>query len=755
MMKAALASIRDWVSSYFLRGRRKASKLASIRDWVSNYYLRYRRTASKPMLVHKILSIQISSAALIGALAIASLYWGGQWILRDNYSRWALQWTEELNELGSPLFLSDDGEALIRLESFVDRYPEIDRVAYFTKDGAALFSVISDEGFGDVADLTPDRLIEATEVVGNNTPYLMLGDFLDPRQFEILAPVWIESISDDGLLAFDPSAIEMAKSTELLGFVRVRLDFVMYHDRLLANIRSAVMILLVLLIAFALYGRRALRTALASISDLHAPIKELAKGNLGATFVPAQHHEISEIVEALETTASALSERDAKLIELANHDSLTGLFNRRRFVEELKKEIVSVMRGGHTSSLFFIDLDQFKYINDACGHAAGDRLICKVADELQHSVRRGDVVARFGGDEFVVLQQHTDVHGAQSSAETILANMRRMGHFEGERVFHVHCSIGVTMLTRDNLHYDDLINQGDIACREAKSAGRNRMQFFANSDGTGQHDLADAGWMTRLRKAVDEDAFELHFQPINRIDTGNTTHHEVLIRLPSEDGKLISPDAFLPSAIRFGLMSEIDFWVIQNAAKAYAEYSQENSRLSLSINLSANAFENDDLPEFVEKTFDEYDVPPSRIILEITESLAIRRPRHVERQIEALRKYGCKIALDDFGTGYSSFAHLQQLQFDYIKIDGTFVENLLDNPVDQKMIKLIAEVGREAGMKTVAEYVQDAESFSLLGELGVDMAQGYFVGKPSDRPVFQSMPISLSLRRARLSEYRQ
>jgi len=729
--------------------------LASIRDWVSNYFLRDRRKASKPMLVHKILSIQVFSAALIGALAIASLYWGGQWVLQENYGRWALQWTEELNELGSPLYLSDDSEALIRLESFVDRYPEIDRVAYFTKDGAMLFSVANDEGFRHVADLTPDRLVEATELIGNKKPYLMRGGILDPRQFEILAPVWIESMSDDGLFAFDPSAIEMAEGVQLLGFVKIRLDFVMFHDRLLANIRYAVMILLVVLIAFALYGRRALRMALASISNLQEPIRELAKGNLGVKFEPAEHHEISEIVEALESTASALSERDAKLIELANHDPLTGLYNRRRFVDELKKEIINVMRDGHTSALFFVDLDQFKYINDACGHPAGDRLIRKVADELLGSVRRNDVVARFGGDEFVVLLHRTDGPGARSAAETILTGMRRMAHVEGERVFHVHCSIGITLLTKDNLHYDDLINQGDIACREAKAAGRNRLQFFAHSDGAEQRDLADAGWMNRLRKAVDEDEFVLQFQPINRIDTGNTTHHEVLIRLRSEDGKLIPPDAFLPSAIRFGLMSEIDCWVIRNAAKAYAEHSQENGQLRLSINLSANAFESDDLPEFVEKTFDEYGVPPSHIVLEITESLAVRRPLHVERQIDALRKYGCQIALDDFGTGYSSFSYLHKLQFDYIKIDGTFVENMLSNPVDQKMIKLIAEVGREAGMKTIAEYVQDAESFSLLGELGVDMAQGYFVGQPSDRPVSQAMPISLSSRRARLGDHRQ
>jgi EAL domain-containing protein (putative c-di-GMP-specific phosphodiesterase class I) len=257
--------------------------------------------------------------------------------------------------------------------------------------------------------------------------------------------------------------------------------------------------------------------------------------------------------------------------------------------------------------------------------------------------------------------------------------------------------------------------------------------------------------MSCLREALDENKFEIRFQPINRISTGKTTHHELLIRLRMDDGKIVSPDAFLPSAVRFGLMNEIDFWMIRRAAVAYAEHSGLVRSLKLSINLSANAFENDDLTGFVEETFKHYKVRPSDIVFEITESLAVRRPLQVDRQIATLRDLGCEFALDDFGTGYSSFGYLQKLQFDYIKIDGTFVQDLPNNPVDQKMIKLIAEVGREAGMQTIAEYVRDVESLALLAELGVDMAQGYFVGRPSKTPKMKSTPISLSSRRQRLS----
>ena len=194
-------------------------------------------------------------------------------------------------------------------------------------------------------------------------------------------------------------------------------------------------------------------------------------------------------------------------------------------------------------------------------------------------------------------------------------------------------------------------------------------------------------------------------------------------------------------------MSEIDFWMIENAAKAYAEYSVPRRALKLSINISANAFEGDNLVEHVRQAFEKHNVKPRDIILEITESLAVRHTLQVEQQITELRELGCEFALDDFGTGYSSFSYLQQLHFDYIKIDGTFVEDLLNKPVDQKLIRLIAEIGHEAGMKTIAEYVQNAESLAVLEELGVDLAQGYFVGKPTSKPLQKSTPISLGYRR--------
>jgi len=723
------------------------ARIQSIMNQVSEIFRDLRKRRSKRGLIQEILTLQILITGAIGIVAIASLYWGGQWVLQDNYSRWALQWTEELNELGAPLYLPEDDEVLLRLESFVAKYPEISRVTYYRENGDVLNSIANESASGDVHPLNKQQVNDANALVGTDEPYVVESSILSPRQFEILAPVWTESIGGDGLFAFDLEQSENMGSLDIRGFVGLQLDFILFHDRLLANIKTAVLALFVLLIASSLYGRHAIRNALSSITDLQQPLAQLAKGDLDVEFKPAQHSEISEIVEALETTTRALGERNARLLKLANHDVLTGLFNRRRFVEELKKELGSVSDDRKQSALLFIDLDQFKYVNDACGHPAGDRLIRKVAELLKRSVGDKGLVARFGGDEFVVLASNTNRRNTENLARVILEDMRRLAHIEGDRVFHIHCSIGITMISGAESDHDELVAQADIACREAKSAGRNRLQFFSMSEDESERQSADVGWMTKLRDALDNDLFELRFQPIVCISTGNTTHHEVLLRLPGENGKLIGPDAFLPAAVRFGLMAEIDSWMIINAAAAYAQYSKENPRLKLSVNLSANAFETEDLAAYVKECFAKHGVPPQDVIFEITESLAVRHHNYVESQITALRKMGCQLALDDFGTGYSSFSYLQRLEVDYIKIDGSFIRELVKNPVDQKMVRLIAEIGREAGMKTVAEYVQSGPALVLLNELGVDLAQGYYIGRPAATPLIKSMPVPLHSRR--------
>lgn len=706
------------------------------------------------VLVHEILTLQLLITAVIGALAIAALYWGGQWVLQKNYSRWATQWTEELHELGAPLYLPYDEEVTLRLESYIDKYQEINEVSYYRLDGSRLTTVLnanqsSSEHMATDGDgsMPEDLLLEVSTLIGAEQPYLMFNSLLDVQAFEIYAPIWTASIENDGLFDFDPLADESEASMELVGFVGLGLNFAEFHNNLLKNMQLAILALLLLLIVSGFFGRMLLRRALRAISDLQHPIAELAKGNLKVEFKPAAHREISEIVEALESTVKALGERDAKLLRLANHDPMTGLYNRRRFVEELDKELSVKSRVRPCGALFFIDLDQFKYVNDTCGHPAGDRLIQKVADCLVRSVGTEVMVARFGGDEFAILARDISKRKAREMADRILEDMRQLTHIEDEHVIHVHCSIGVTMIPSGSVKQDDIIAQSDIACRESKASGRNRATFYKVSKRETEQMVADVGWMRKLREAIDQDLFLLRYQPIVDIVTGETSHHEVLVRLKMDDDKIVSPDMFLPAAIRFGLMAEIDAWMIDHAIEAYAQHCQNDASLRFAINLSANAFETENLSSYVQSRLDEYGVAPDKIMFEITENLAVRHLSHVEKQITALREMGCEVALDDFGKGYSSLGYLQQLSVDYIKIDGSFIRNLAKNTVDQKMVRLIAEIGREAGMKTIAEYVQSGPVFSLLAELGVDYAQGFYIGKPAAAPRKKTLPVVLASKR--------
>ncbi|MFQ6006890.1 MAG: diguanylate cyclase domain-containing protein, partial [Woeseia sp.] len=604
--------MRPWLSS----------ALDTVRSAVSRR--RLARAGRKRVLVHEILSLQLLITAAIGVLAIAGLYWGGQWVLQNNYSRWALQWTDELDNLGAPLYLAYDEEVTLRLESYIDKYPEIRGVTYFDVNGLPVFEISNgpQKSTQRVRALAPGTLKKASELVGAEAPYLIKSSILNVRTFEIFAPIWTEAIATDGLFDFDPARDQPASSTTLVGFVGLELDFTGFHARLLGNIKLAVTLLLGLLVVSGILGRMTLRRALAGISDLQQPIAELAKGNLSVRFKAAAHREISEIVEALQSTAAALGERNAKLQELANHDALTGLYNRRRLVSDVKKEIQSVSRNKKCSALLFIDLDQFKYVNDTCGHQAGDRMIVNVARQIEILVGARGIVARFGGDEFVVLLRNMSRGQVKLMAESILEDMRQFAHVEYDKVFHIHCSIGITMIDSKKYDHDELLAQADIACREAKECGRNRFDFFRESERGADQMIADVGWIGKLREAIDNDAFALRYQPIVCIATGEISHHEVLLRMIADGGKDIVPDAFLPAAVRFGLMVEIDAWLIRNAIKVLATLRQDHASLKFSINLSANAFENENLAALVQSELSKCKVPADCLIIEFTESLA-------------------------------------------------------------------------------------------------------------------------------------
>jgi diguanylate cyclase (GGDEF)-like protein len=680
-------------------------------------------------LVHEVLGAQLAVTALAALIAVAGLAWTSGSVVRDNLERWAGQWASELNELGAPFYLDDAGAALLDIERFIAKFPEIERVTWYDQDGAALLSL---DAAGHTEPLAPALDSAATlalaERVGAPTPYLLTGGATRGQKYRLSGPIWTETLGESALFAADPVAA--ASAPQVLGFVGVDLDFSTYESALWPRLAVASAALALLLGGWWFVGRWFLKSAFAPLSELQTSLAELARGETNVRFPSARHTELGTIVTALEDTTLALRRREQRLLHLANHDQLTGLPNRHRFVAELDAELARATPTGARGALFFIDLDQFKYVNDTCGHASGDHLLTLAAQQLRYALRPQDLLARFGGDEFVVLARDVSRHEAKALALKVLELMRGLKHVERERVFPLQCSIGVTAFHGSRVSSHELIAQADIACQSAKNHGRNRVELYSQAGKQSEQISKDLTLMNRLREALDEDRFELHYQPLMHIASGTIAHYEALLRLPTESG-LVGPDAFLPAAVRFGLMAEIDRWTLRHAVGALAALGAAGQHITLGINLSGFAFEDEGLPGFLRSVLLEQGVAGERVVLEITEQLAVRFAAATDRRIGALRELGCRLAIDDFGSGYSSFSYLKQLPVDYLKIDGAFVKSLARDRVDQAMVRMVAEVARAAGIQTVAEYVQSAATLELLAKYRIDYAQGYHIGKPS------------------------
>ncbi len=683
-------------------------------------------------LVREVLGVQLAITALGGLIAVAGLAWTSGAVVRDNLEHWAAQWASELNELGAPFYLDDAGAAMLDVERFIAKYPEIERVTWYDTTGGALLSLGGDgTTLVDAAALDAPTAAALAARAGVQPPYLLTQNVSPGQRYRLSGPIWTESFADDALFSADPAAA--ATSVRQLGFVSVDLDFSGYEDALWPRLAVASGILLLLLGASWACGRWFLKSALAPLSELENSLAQLAADAPAVRFPSSPYTELRAIVTALEDTTRALQKRERRLLHLANHDQLTGLPNRHRFVSDLDLELARCADGAR-SALFFIDLDQFKYVNDTCGHAAGDHLLQLAAQQLRYAVRTEDLVARFGGDEFVVLVRDVSRNEARAAATKVLELMRGLKHVERDQVFHLQCSIGVTLLHGSRVSSHEVIAQGDIACRSAKAHGRNRIEIYSPAGKESEQIAKDVLTMNRLRDALEADRFELLYQPLMHIKTRTVSHYETLLRLPVENG-VLGPESFLPAAFRFGLMADIDRWVLKRAVRSLAELTPSMPQLKLSTNLSGFAFEDEGLAAYLRGLLTEHGVAGDRLVLEITEQLAVRFAASTDKQITMLRDLGCQLAIDDFGSGYSSFSYLKRLPVDFLKIDGSFIKSLARDRVDQAMVRMVGEVARAVGIETVAEYVTSAATLELLAKYGIDYAQGYFIGKPMAQPM--------------------
>lgn len=421
---------------------------------------------------------------------------------------------------------------------------------------------------------------------------------------------------------------------------------------------------------------------------------------------------------------------EERLRHMADHDQLTGLLNRRRFDEQLKRELARAGRYASHSAVLSIDIDNFKGTNDSAGHAAGDAVLVQVASVLSSRFRSTDVVARLGGDEFAVLLSAVGADEARAAAEDLLSEIRNSPASYGGRPFRISASIGVVAFESDDATAGEVLVNADLAMYAAKTAGRDRVVVYTAPEARKARAMAKLSWSQRIQDALDRDRFVLHLQPILELATGQIKHGELLLRMKGERGKLIAPGAFLPAAERFGLIHAIDRWVVSRAIQLIAESMGPVPRVG--INLSGESVVGDpELLRMIEHELERSSVDPSKLIFEVTETAAIANMPEATQFARGLTDLGCSLALDDFGTGFGSFYYLKHLPVSYVKLDGEFVQNLPRSEVDEHMVKAIVGVSQALGIKTVAESVADAETISLLQKHQVDYAQGYYVGKPT------------------------
>jgi diguanylate cyclase (GGDEF)-like protein/PAS domain S-box-containing protein len=433
--------------------------------------------------------------------------------------------------------------------------------------------------------------------------------------------------------------------------------------------------------------------------------------------------------------ARDVSERrhyEERLRYLADYDQLTGLRNRRRFEEELKRELARVGRYSNPGAILSIDLDSFKSINDFAGHGAGDAVLSAVARVLKQRFRSSDVVARLGGDEFGVLLPSVDAPAARKTAEDLLVAIHNCRPAFGGKSFRITGSIGVAVFDSDDATASELLINADLAMYAAKGGGRDRVVLFTTSEGRRARATAKLTWAERIRDALDRDGgFVLHTQPILDLASNRISHSELLLRMRDEYGNLIAPSAFLPAAERFGLIHAIDRWVVRRAIEMIAE-GRGAARMPVSVNLSGDSVVGDPhLLEMIEREIKHRSVDPAMLIFEITETAAIANMPEATMFARRVNELGASLALDDFGTGFGSFYYLKHLPVGYVKLDGEFIQNLPRSDVDAHMVNAIVGIARGLGIKTVAESVSDEETIQVLREHGVDYAQGFYVGRPT------------------------
>jgi diguanylate cyclase (GGDEF)-like protein len=680
-------------------------------------------------LVGRLLTAVVVTSLCVYLAAVAGLWWTGGRLIDDSARKQAVQWLAELDELGTPIYASRRPERSVRaLSARLKEFPEILYVRYYDASGRRLIGEHVSDARATLP-LTADRLRPPSS--GSGTRAYRLSELRGAR-VRVTAPVQVRALPPDALL--DVGRAPARESMRVIGY----LDFVFDAGEQQARFeRSLIGGSLALALVFGIavvVGRRKIRQAMAPLTALEEPLARLARGDINVDMGGGGDREIAAIRNALNVTIAALKER-ADALRRAECDALTGLVNQRYFKRQLELERSHVERNAETSAVLCIDLDRFHEVNDAVGKPAGNRLLIQVAGLLRARTRENDLLARFEGDEFVALIRGVSRDGALKVARSINQVVQEFQFSAGDHRFPITVSIGIAMLDAAQPTAQPVLEQAMAACAEAKTRGGNRYQLHVTDEAKLGRDMDSPAWSRHVQTAIHDNALKFVYQPILDVsNTGGGEMYELLLRLVAPGGELVSPTAFLPVADRFGLIAELDRWVIRRACEELAQVQASGRSPTFFVNLSGHVFEDGEaLMSLVSEQLARHKLRGESLVFEITEQAAIRQLDRACAVIEGLRQLGCRFALDDFGSGFSSLNYVKHLPAAFIKISGMFVQNMMADALDEVMVRSIVQIANAMGMQTVAESVEDRQTLQRIAELGVTYAQGHAIARPSEQ----------------------
>lgn len=512
---------------------------------------------------------------------------------------------------------------------------------------------------------------------------------------------WDIIITDQNLLGF--SSIEVI---ELLKSLNVDIPLVIFSD---------------------------VETEDAAIEAMRAGAKDYVTKDNMARLIPIIERELRET-----DSRNARKMAEEAVYYMAFHDPLTGLANRYEFESKLIKILESVKSDASIDyCLLYIDLDQFKVVNDTCGHPAGDDLLRQVSVIFSQSLKKDGFAARIGGDEFTIILENYTLKQASEFAQLLLRNLAEFRFTWMDKIFVIGGSIGIIKISPKIESINEILSMADMACYAAKEAGRNRYHIYIEDDSQMSFRMEEMQWLSKLNESLELDQFTLFKQPIVSVPYEKETSvqfYEFLLRLKTTNGKLIMPDIFLRAAERYNLMPSIDRWVVENAfkyiSKNYGNKPAPKQETRFFINLSGASMSDRNFFNFIFQKMEEYGIRPNLICFEITETVAISDFKTALEFIKEVRSRGSYFALDDFGSGMSSFSYLKNFTVDYVKIDGSFVRDMKDDPLDYAIVEAINKIAHVVGLKTIAEFVEDLSTMKILENLGIDYAQGFGIARP-------------------------